>query len=346
MAIPSPITYSIIKYKDVYTLTNNTLTSLVITIKQLDCGNPIKEVITYTVPGNTSQVLNFKYDGTFGVYVGNASEPSSVIDIYDNTLCNIIQYTEEILCGCNCAGCDECDDESQCSLTLKLLSMIIAYYIATNPRYNTYFNILASNLKCDITSDLLCQINNISVLGKSDSTFFLKRLIAYYYLIFYIEESLQSTDEEEAIYIKEKFNYLTIKPCIKKLGINPDDIVEEILSGMEVQYWQYNNTVSNINTVILAWTPTYLDTIPGIDSRPLEDFEQGVVVPYTNIGRIGFAISPTQLINFSIVDSLGNDVTDDFDNHYFEEDETVVFVSKVPYSHSNIYFKFKKNIYV
>lgn len=344
--IHETVYYRILKYKDSYTIKNNTIADLNIVIKLLDCGKATKSFSEFTLNGGGEKILKINYDGAFGIYVNGSEDVDFIIDIYNDTLDYIVSYTEEFLCGCNCAGCDDCDDKQSCQLPLSLLTLMFGYYIATNPRYNRYFDIVALHLKCDITSDLLCKITNFSLTGKSDYEFFLKRLIAYFYLVFYIYESLQSVDEEEALYVKEKFNYVTIKPCIKKLGINPDDIVEEILSGMEVQYWQFQNTVSNINTVILAWTPTYLDTLPGIDSRPLEDFEQGVVVPYTNIGRIGFAVSPTQLINFSIVDSLGNDVTDDFDNHYFADEETVVFVSKVPYSISNIYFKFKKNVYV
>ena len=78
------------------------------------------------------------------------------------------------------------------------------------------------------------------------------------------------------------------------------------------------------------------------NNSPLEEFEEGKIIPYTSIGRIAFAIKETDILNFQLIDSLGNDVTDEFDNHYFAGIRTILFVSKIPYSNSNIFFKFKK----
>lgn len=333
------------KYKDEYIIKNKSLLARDFSIEQLNCGQSVKKVKNITLSPGEEESIKFNYDSFFGIFIDNSDDMEVSFPVYTDTLNIIVHYTEKYLCGCDCAGCEECDDKEELELPLKTLSLMLSYLMASNPIYTKYFNIVSNILKCDINFDLICQINNLSLKGNSDSKFFIKRLIAYLYLIFYLQESLQAVDKEEAEYIKEKFNYSTIEPCIRKLGINPKDLIEELLSGMEVKYWQYRDLVSNINTVINAWTPNYLNTLPGIDFRPLEDFEQGVTIPYTQIGRIGFAIAPSQLLNFTIYDSLGNDVTDNFDTHYFSDDETVVFISKVPYSHSNIYFKFKKNVY-
>lgn len=346
--VNSDVRYIVTVNKDNYYIKNNTFTNLEITLKELSCDNPSRNIKTFTLSSGETLNLNINYiTGNIGIFVGSEDVYNVYIVNYQQVLSSIIDLVERIICGCNCSNCDDCngDEHIESKRFLQLFSLILSYYIVRNPIYDKYFKIIADKLKCDIQQDLICQINNLILVGDSDNIFFLKRLVSYFYLVFYIQESFQTTNQEDAEYVREKYNYSKIKPCIKKLGINPDNIIKEVLSGMEVKYWQFTNTVSDINTVISAWTPTYLDTLPGIDSRPLEDFEQGVIIPYTNIGRIGFAISPTQLINFTIVDSLGNDVTDDFDTHYFSDDETVVFVSKVPYSHSNIYFKFKKNVY-
>lgn len=341
--------YNIIKDKDDYYIKNNSLSALEITLKQLYCNDSSRIVKTFNISSQNTVDLNIDYiTGNIGIFVNNEDTYNTFIVNHLSTINNIVDLVEEILCGCNCVGCNDCNDDicEQSKKLTQLFTLILSYYIIKNPTYNQYFDIVAKSLKCDIEEDLLCQVNNLVLYGDSDNIFFVKRLVAYFYLMFYIQESLQSTSVEEAMYIKEKFKYDKIKKCINKLGIDPNDIIEEIMSGIEVKYWQYTNTVPDINTVIAAWTPTYLDTLPGIDQRPLEDFEQGVTIPYTNVGRVGFAIYPSQLLNYTILDSLGNDVTDNFDTHYFEDEETVVFVSKLPYSHSNIYFKFKKNIYV
>lgn len=347
MVIITNTQYEIKKYKDTYSIENISSSSIDVTISELNCGTPIRTITTFILTPGAIRTFIPKYDGTFGVFIGDNSTPSTIINGFDNVLESIISYTEQFLCGCDCANCNDCNEEaSDCDIKIRLISTILGYFIATNPKYIKYFNIVANKLKCEISSDLFCQITNLNFTGKSDNEFFLKRLVAYFYLVFYIEASLQSTDQEEAEYIKEKFNYAVIRKCIKKLGINPEDIVEELMSGIKVRYWQFTSTVPDMDTVIGLWTPTYLNGLPGIDERPLEEFEQGVTIPYTNVGRVGFAVQPSQLLNYTILDSLGNDVTDNFDTHYFEDEETVVFVSKLPYSHSNIYFKFKRNIYV
>ena len=53
---------------------------------------------------------------------------------------------------------------------------------------------------------------------------------------------------------------------------------------------------------------------------------------------------PTQVQNFTIFDSLNNNVTDEFDVYYDSNSSLALFVSKIVYAPSNIYFKFKKFI--
>lgn len=346
--INSDIRYTVNKVKGDYFIKNNTLLPLEVSFKRINCNTTLETLKTITLKPNVETNIElFHITGDIGVFVENEDTYNTLIKMYDQYIRVIVNLTDKLLCDCGCDDCDDCDKECiKAKQFLQLFSLFSAYFAINNPYYDVYFKIISKHLKCGIGIDLIKQIDSIILKGSVKNEFYLKRLIAYYYLVLYIRESFQSYTKEEAEYIRDKYNYTKLVLCIKKLGINPDEIVEDILSGMNIQYWQYANTVADINTVINAWTPTYLSTIPGIDSKPLEEFEEGVVIPYVNIGRIGFAISPTQLLNFSILDSLGNDVTDDFDNHYFADEETVVFVSKVPYSYSNIYFKFKKNIYV
>lgn len=340
--------YSIIQKGDNFFIESNSLQPLKITVKELLCGQPAKEIKSFVLNSGSEVKLSLNYlSGEFGIFVGEETEYSVYVINFLQVIDTIIYLTKDLLCGCGCEDCSKCKGDS-CYLSkeiLKLLTLILSYYIVKSPRYERYFKLVADNLKCEVKQDLICQINNLILLGHTDDLFFLKRIVGFFYLMFYLEESFNTSDFEELEYVKKKFKYNDIKPCLKKIGIFPENITEEILSGVKVKYWQFGNTVENIDTVVNAWTPTYLDTIPGINERSLEDFEQGVTVPYTKIGRAGFAIYETQLQNYTILDSLGNDVTDNFDMHYFPMGETVVFVSKVPYSHSNIYFKFKKNIY-
>lgn len=329
-------------YKDVYHLDVSTYPTDV-TIKLMRCGKPVETVETNTISVPGGWYFKFKYDGQYGIYLNDSSEPCYIVDYFEDTLKHIALYTELFLCGCNCSNCDDCFEESDCDLMIRISTLMMSYYMVTNPKYTTIFNIVSKKLGCDITADLLCQINNMSYGNDSDAKFFIKRLIAFMYLVFYLHESLGSIDMEEAEYVNKKFKAKKILACIKKLGINIEDIIGDITDDLKVYRWQFDETISDINTVISDWSVNYLDLIA---NRPLSDYEQGVTAPFTKVGRVCFAIKPSQLVNFSIYDSLGNDVTDEFDIHYFATEETVVFVSKIVYAPSNIFFKFKKNIYV
>lgn len=346
--INSDIRYTITKVKEDYFVKNNTLFPLEVTLKRTNCNTTLETLKTITLESNVETNIElFHITGDIGVFVENESTYNTLIKMYNQYIRVIVNLVDKLLCDCGCDDCDDCDKECiKAKQFLQLFSLFSAYFVINNPYYDVYFKVVSKHLKCGIGVDLIKQIDSIILKGSVKNEFYLKRLIAYYYLVLYIKESFQSHTKEEAEYIRDKYNYTKLVLCIKKLGINPEEVVEDVLSGMKVQYWQFTDTVSNINTVINNWNPTYIDSLFGVQEKVLEDFEQGVVVSYTNIGRIGFAVSPTQLINFSIVDSLGNDVTDDFDNHYFADEETVVFISKVPYSYSNIYFKFKKNVYI
>ena len=128
---------------------------------------------------------------------------------------------------------------------------------------------------------------------------------------------------------------------MKKVGLNPADIVTAVEANTEVYYWQLDNTDQDITSVIPLITVPFLADLPKV---PFADFEVGKIITYTEIGRICFAISPTQVQDFVITDSLNNDITDAFDVDYIEDLDLALFVSKAVYSYSTIYFKFKKII--
>lgn len=344
--------YDVREEEGKYYIKNNypndtSLPFLLISVCYIHCGEKQKEIQSFKLFAEEEIQLDIDHiTGDIGIFVGNEDTYNTLIKKYEQYIKVIVNLTKQLLCGDDDCGCNDCDKEcEEAKKFLSLFSLYTSYFIVNNPQYDIYFQAIATKLKCSFNEDIIHQIDSILLKGSVKNKFYLKKIIAYYYLVLYLQESLQTNSEEEAEYIKKKFLYLEISKCIRKLGINPDDVVEIILDNMKVQYWQFTNTVSDINTVITGWTPTYIDSLVGVDTRPFEDFEQGVIVPYTNVGRVGFAISPSQLKNYTILDSLGNDVTDSFDNYYFPIENVVVFVSKITYTFSNIYFKFKKNVY-
>ncbi len=106
-----------------------------------------------------------------------------------------------------------------------------------------------------------------------------------------------------------------------------------------IYYWQYptpafqSSETSNVNQA-------FLDTKL---FNTIANFEQGILIPYTSIGRIGFAIKPATVEQYRIYDILDQDITDVvFDKEYNNSLNTTIYVSKEYYSYSNMLFTIKK----
>lgn len=336
------LVYNFRKYKDVYTIENNGLVPLTYTVVKVECDSTTTVGTGEILVGQTITLPIKHVDGVYRIIISDSVLEETLPDIlfYNNLLLTIIDGTEEILCGCN--GCNTCHDCKTCDTELLTITAILAYSFVNNPTYSTYINNIAEELKCDIDSKVLCLLTNIQVLGKTEVEDLLMEIVALYFLSFYLYDLFNAQDAEEAEYIKVKYLSSKIMKCIRKLGININEQTEIITEDMQVYYWQLTNPLDDINDVFPLMNSTFLNDKP---VAPFETFEDGEIVTYNQVGRIVFAIRETDLLNFTISDSLNNDVTDEFDTAYNATFKTVFFVSKVPYSFSNMYFKFKKNLF-
>lgn len=330
------------KYKDVYSIENVGLTTINYNIQTRECDSLNSFKSGTILPGETFILpINF-LDAIYVVTLSDDDEEEVLDDIlqYNNTLLNFIDGTEELLCGCK--KCNECEECNKCDSFLNTLNYAMAYFHVNSPKYNNYFSVFTNELKCNYSQEILCLISQINMSGKIEIEKLTKLNIGMYYLVFYLLDLAQATDEAEANYIKNKYKSFKILKCIRKLGIDIDNFNEQLFSDMTVYYWQLDNVIEDINDVIPLITNIYLSTKNNV---PFEDFEEGKIVNYNQVGRIVFAIKETDILNFELSDSLGNDITDEFNNYYIASDHTVLFVSKIPHSHSNVFFKFKKITY-
>lgn len=336
------------KYKDVYTLENQGLVPLTYTLKKIEC-----DTVTIVEEGTIAVSTIFTipitaFDAVYSLTISDGVETLTLPDIlqYNNFLLSIIDNIEEVVCGCkNCHDCKDCGDGDkchECKLYLNTLTGVLAYAYLNNPRYTSYLNSIAEELKCSLSTKILCMLANNMMNGDEDTTHMFKHIIGMHYLAFYLFDLVGAADEEEASYIKLKYKSSKILTCLKKLGIDIDETTDIFLSDMQVYFWQIDDLFEDIDDIIPIFGNTYLADKQVVD---FQEFEQGKIVTYTTVGRVAFAIKETDIQNFLIMDSLGNDVTDEFDNHYFNTERTILFVSKIPYSHSNMFFKFKSVIY-
>ena len=100
--------YTYLKYKDVYTITNNssveTLTYKVV-FKNCEETTIIKEG---TILPSSVYTLSFKYDGVYEVILNDGFIEEVITDIkyFENTLQMFIEGVQSIFCGCG-HNCDE-----------------------------------------------------------------------------------------------------------------------------------------------------------------------------------------------------------------------------------------------
>ena len=334
------LAYTYLKYKDVYTIENQEVVPLQYSISKVTCDTETV-VSTGTILAEVTFTLNFKVDGIYRVTLTHSitSETETLPDIfyYFNLITSYISNIQSIFCGCT--PCDECEDCNECEDYLKTLVQALAYTSLNDPDYQVYVEAINEESKCLLNDLVLCSLIEEKIRGNSSYKDVILYFLANYYGAFYFREKFLATNAEEVAYVTTKYKYLTISKCMKKVGLNPSNIVCQVEANTEVYYWQLNNTDQDITDVIPLITESYLTTLP---KTPFADFEVGKIVSYTQIGRICFAISPTQVQNFTITDSLNNDITDAFDVNYNVELNLALFVSKAVYSYSSIYFKFKK----
>ena len=336
------LAYTYLKYKDVHTIENQEVVPLQYSVSKVTCDT-VTVVSTGTILAGVTFTLNFKVDGIYRVTLTHSitSETETLPDIfyYFNLITSYISNIQSIFCGCT--PCDECEDCNECEDYLKTLVQALAYTSLNEPDYQVYVEAINEESKCLLNDSVLCSLIEEKVRGNASYKDVILYFLANYYGAFYFREKFLATNAEEVAYVTTKYKYLTISKCMKKAGLNPADIVTVVEANTEVYYWQLDNTEQDITDVIPLITEPYLTTLP---KAPFADFEVGKIITYTEIGRICFAISPTQVQDFVITDSLNNDITDAFDVNYNVELNLALFVSKAVYSYSSIYFKFKKII--
>lgn len=106
-----------------------------------------------------------------------------------------------------------------------------------------------------------------------------------------------------------------------------------------VYYWQFNDLTSDIGFAPFI-DQNFLDLQ---NVTAVQTLINGLLINYSNIGRIAFAISNTSENKFRIYDVFDTDITDVvFDTYWNSELNTQIYISKQYYSHGSIFFKLIK----
>lgn len=328
-------TYTLSKYKDVYTLKNidPLLQPFRYTLSKIDCFTSTIVKDATLQPGLEVDLFSGVIDGNYELVVYSDNSLTK-IDYYYNLIKDIIENTEKVVCGCK--ECNDCEDCTDCNLYLTTINTALAYYFLNVPLYNEKLESVALSMDCDTSEKVSCYIAKQMITGESDVNQLVLRMIGFYYLAFYYTDLSLAIDTAEEVYINEKYKSSKILKCLKNMGMI---ITSPVAPTPLVYFWQLTNVLDDITDIIPIFTLAYLNDKP---SELLTVFEQGKIVNYTGTARVAFAIRKVEISDFVITDALNNDVTDDFDKYYFSDTKTWLFVSKLVYANSSIYFKFKQ----
>ncbi len=225
------MSYTITKYKDVFTLTNTDATfSLDFDVTLLNgCYEYLETQASQSLAiGLTSDLV--LVDGEYKLNITqNAVVTSAIVKNYKDLMLNIVSDVNLLLCGCDC-DCDDC--VMNCNDTLTLVVKMMSYMALTYPQYNLALEKVSEVIKCLLGMDVSCLLINEKITGENDSDDLQKKIVATYYLAFYFVEKIQSADIEEESYINTKYNFNTISPCITKLGIDIAEVETIINNNM------------------------------------------------------------------------------------------------------------------
>lgn len=111
--------------------------------------------------------------------------------------------------------------------------------------------------------------------------------------------------------------------------------------NQKIYYWQESSYLTtNADVLVKIAVPGFLHLQP---SDTLTVFSAGKSIPYTNVGRICFAVTDTKSTStFNILDSLNNNVISGFTKTFIADTHVTLFVSTNVYSYGTILFKINK----
>lgn len=345
-------TFSVVK--DKYELVNNSAVDLPSILVSIDKIGKETEVFNKTLIINEVYSFSVLHDTQYKLTVSN--QPSVYFTNFTNIRNYLISQLLELVCdtcGCGCSeGTVNCLERK---LRIRNKELAISNIIQQYIRIPKDFSLIPNNPANTIVSTFLNNVYNVDYFKLQEEVanqltvsalkgeivvneYLYKYHLAIYYLAMYFEALLETSTLEQKGEVDTLYKIVHATPCLTNLGININNMSKEFnKTDTRVFYWQTTPTETIANVIPLI-SKEFLLTKP---SNPLLEFTEGRKVPLISVGKLVFAISPIANANFTLYDSLGTDVTDDFDVYYDTITQTAVFVSQLTYSHSEMYFEFK-----
>lgn len=203
--------------------------------KKLSCGeDKIKLKETKSPSGELTIIVPEKSFGLFELHIKSGRfEDTKIVPYFPTILKSIIEDLEKLFCKCNCEDCEDCVSRED---LLNVLFKTTLYYSLSGNYYSKIFSEIVSCVGCDLDKEMLCVLSSENFYGNYKVNLkFLKKLLAIYYLSFYITDN----NKETKINV---YNYNKIKRCLSSLNISNECIKKS--TGVDLD----NPTVPNVNT--------------------------------------------------------------------------------------------------
>lgn len=337
------ITYNIKRVKDTYTLFNTGADKFEYTLTLKPCEGYFSSLINGgEVSASSSVVLpvdakDGSYEVTLITYSGTEVLETVIaptIFQYKHLISSLVYSLEELVCGCDSGDCDKPD---VCDLSLTTLVSALTIFFTDVTKYTSYLSNMSNALSCEINEKLSTYLITEKIKGKGDNTSLIYNTLGLFYASFYLYE-MSVAAAEDKMYVQSKYKSAKILGCLNKVGVSVNLAGATALSANStVYYWQLG-VGEDITKVMEEFAPGIFYTKA---NKPLDTFSAGYTVSYAQVGKIVFAIEAAEGATFKFLDALNNDVTDKFDATYFSGIKRVLYISKLSYSVSNIYFKIK-----
>ena len=223
-------------------------------------------------------------------------EATKTFTYYPQILESLVDDLESVLCGCPCSNCDGCVDDNK---LLNVTTKVLLYYTLSGEYYQSKFGQALNCVSCSLSKEAICILLNEQIRGGSElNKRFLKKILAIFYISFYLMEVGRNCTVEENGKVKDwttDFHFDKVKRCLEGLGIDLD-CIRKHTDNSEARYADFPFYVGrNVQTIDYRYFNDHYSDF--------EDEEINQIMIYdVNHGDGELRYNGTRINNYAIID--------------------------------------------
>lgn len=223
-------------------------------------------------------------------------EATKTFTYYPQILESLVDDLESVLCGCPCSNCDGCVDDKK---LLNVTTKVLLYYTLSGEYYQSKFGQALNCVSCSLSKEAVCILLNEQIRGGSElNKRFLKKILAIFYISFYLMEVGRNCTVEENGKVQDwttNFHFDKVKRCLEGLGIDLD-CIRKHTDNSEARYADFPFYVGrNVQTIDYKYFNDHYSDF--------EDEEINQIMIYDiNHGDGELRYNGTRINNYAIID--------------------------------------------